>query len=779
MATVATAPAVVETVDLEPATSTPPTPMSIVRTSETGRVPPLPASEGKGVYVDGADKALVQIRAEAVGMVAEDAPRVVVLPGRRAAGRALPGNNHLINAWRPSGTPPEPDGGIEFNGWWSTTGVSGAAAPAGGGPSKAHGSTTPKRSLVQRTRKETSSPPPGRTLLEQFLPTWTSLVAEAAWLRGTEAAPRAGDVTDGGGGRAEGGRETDFGVTGAPARPAKVAERSNDGVSGSATFRSGSAEHRRPTSTSGGSAFEMGNFRQGSVLGGKERRFGREGGGPRHGCGVPAPSLDPGVERVLMDWLKSRVNRNGRLIPPGRGDSSRKFPGQGDLEELTRENGCCGDGRRHGASGGCSPPIPVHARRGHDDDVERDNHHRQEQQPGVPCHPRDGRGVDDAQRPVDWGTSAATTGRLYKMFEQALEGLLLQKENMVPATGTSRAVDGGDRDGALPPCGGIGWVEVVRRVSEITEEERAQGLTATTITGQQPSHERDGGRGSHGTTRTAHTDQTYGVSPGDGNDGGRERRAQRSTSALPPSADSDGSGYGPALRPPPTCSAPHGQHRPTSPPPRLPALVQTPRSPPLNSPLPPLVLPRGSKTSPRRTPPAAAAPSPPSSPASGVTDPRSPQVEGSPRARRWLLGSSHGLQPRGYVDDGRPLDNQASRMPGDAAGLGESEEGGGLASGGLIGTTETSEKTVVPGLVGHGARKEAGDVCERASGAPGAEDGPVSPLRSAAACRSTHKATVYGGDRPTEEEEEEEDEEEDTLILEEYESDFEEEEDEE
>lgn len=53
------------------------------------------------------------------------------------------------------------------------------------------------------------------------------------------------------------------------------------------------------------------------------------------------------------------------------------------------------------------------------------------------------------------------------MFEEALEGLLLQKENMVPATATSRTVEGGGKDGVQSPCDGIGWVEVVRRVSDI------------------------------------------------------------------------------------------------------------------------------------------------------------------------------------------------------------------------------------------------------------------------------------------------------------------------
>lgn len=51
------------------------------------------------------------------------------------------------------------------------------------------------------------------------------------------------------------------------------------------------------------------------------------------------------------------------------------------------------------------------------------------------------------------------------MFAEALDGLL-QKENMAPATDSTGAVEGGDRD-RIPPCSRIGWVEVVRRVSAI------------------------------------------------------------------------------------------------------------------------------------------------------------------------------------------------------------------------------------------------------------------------------------------------------------------------
>lgn len=96
----------------------------------------------------------------------------------------------------------------------------------------------------------------------------------------------------------------------------------------------------------------------------------------------------------------------------------------------------------------------------------------------------------------------------------------------------------------------------------------------------------------------------------------------------------------------------------------------------------------------------------------------------------------------------------------------------------MAGTTETENKAgpsppsayYSPSAVDYGAGEEAGEVCEEEFWAPGAEDGSVSPPRTAGTSRSMQKA-VHGDARTGTGEEQE------VLILEEYESDFEEEED--
>lgn len=168
-------------------------------------------------------------------------------------------------------------------------------------------------------RKENSPLLLGPTVLEQFLPTWTSLVAEAAWLRSAEATSRTRNGVLGSGGEDGGsdgrsscggecGGERYAGVSdGASARPTKGGERLHDEASASGACRSGLTGHRRQTGLPGGPAFERGEFHQWAVR--SERSFNRESGGSRQGCGVPAPSLDPTVERVLMGWIRSRVDR--------------------------------------------------------------------------------------------------------------------------------------------------------------------------------------------------------------------------------------------------------------------------------------------------------------------------------------------------------------------------------------------------------------------------------------------------------------------------------------
>lgn len=235
-----------------------------------------------------------------------------------------------------------------------------------------------------------------------------------------------------------------------------------------------------------------------------------------------------------------------------------------------------------------------------------------------------------------------------------------------------------------------------------------------------------------------------------------------------------GSMGGLALRPPPIRIESYGQHRPLSPPPRLPPLAGTPHSPPLTSLSPPLTLPKAlAASSPRRPPAPAPAP---------ATDPGSPQAPASPRASRWLLDSNDvSRRPRSYADDGLPQGGQVSREShAGAAGFGGSEEGGGVA-GSEDGAAKTDDETAGPfspgvrcphtTVVGSRAREEAREVLEETFWAPGAKNELMSPLHTAGACRDIDKAVVHGDGRKEGQEEE------GVLILEEYESDFEEEED--
>lgn len=178
------------------------------------------------------------------------------------------------------------------------------------------------------SRKEESPLGATATSIEQFLPTWTALVAEAVWLRSAEAtAARAGGVVVGGGGedsdggvrsRGDGIRGGGGGgggggrhgrsyldVIGASAPPDSNGERFDN------TMSSRSHEHPGQTSTSSDLS-TVGRFRSRQKSVGGERDSSSKGwarGRSHQGCYIPAPSLDPGVERVLMDWLRSRVNR--------------------------------------------------------------------------------------------------------------------------------------------------------------------------------------------------------------------------------------------------------------------------------------------------------------------------------------------------------------------------------------------------------------------------------------------------------------------------------------
>eukprot|EP00903_Cladosiphon_okamuranus_P012080 g11340.t1 len=954
-----TPPAAGEAADVEQASGAPSTtPMSAAISSEPDLVVPPPlASEGEEGDLGGANAKATETRGGVVDTfdvacvtAKEEAPRVeVALERRTAGGMVLPGNNHLVNAWRPSDPPPEAGRGIEFNGWLPTD-VSGEVPPhAGeGGHSKGQRRTSsPQRSIIRAkknppsaatrakgavssrrkqrpdgrrprlgvsggggngkpgevllspsatttalcskdgkpttprrrrgkvasrrpwgagpglttaasttsrdssqprpkaswmggkaydgprhpdgkpfsrgsTRGRPSSRPPlfrsaapketiplGPSLLEQFLPTWTSLVAEAAWLRSVEVTASGagggmaqgggergvGSVRSGGGGRYGGcggggcdGQRNDYGdVIGGSAYPVQKGERFADAVSTSGFLRGRSAEeHPRPTTTmSGGvSAVETGPSHQGGVGGGLSfNSKGREARGSHQGCNVPAPSLDPGVEGALMAWLKSRIDRNGRLTAPALRYSS-EAAARSDIEgHCCREDGeHRRDGVRHGNGSGCGPPSPPLAQRNRRGDrvegqQEEWHHHQRGER-------RSSSSSSVAtQRPAQQGREAATSG-LVEMFEQAVDDLL-QKENMVPATGTaSGTVDRGRRD-RLPPGEGIGWVEVVRRVSEIAEKEQRgpEGLTATT-TGQQPRHltvQQEHARAGP----TTNADQTDGTPLVDG--GGRGQQSPEHgtntntnpTTKYPATNSSTG---GPATerpglhRPPPISTDPdaYGRHRPLSPPPRLSTLAEAPRSP-LSPPTSPLPLPRALTASTPRRPTAMAAAT-----ESGFPPPPAPA---SPRASRWLLESNNtdggGRPSRRYGGgDVKPCNGLVSREPDGGAGVGRSRGRGGDASGEVAGSAE-SESAARPAppyselssydAVGRrdgASRESAGEVGEEAFRAiPGGDDGSVSPKDVAKATyRGTSTRRTGGEERGN------------MLALEEYESDFEDEE---
>ncbi len=164
-------------------------------------------------------------------------------------------------------------------------------------------------------RPSSSSPPPppnaarrkgqslGPTLLEQFLPTWTSLAAEAAWLCGSQA-PARNERAGGGGG---GGDGDFFGYGGGGGEPSGL-------LSGRVADHPGKASGGgTPTGEGGGTGAgkgaSPGNPRQGS-LGDERDLVGMPGSTEEsRDDSVPAPSLHPNVERVLMGWIKSRIDR--------------------------------------------------------------------------------------------------------------------------------------------------------------------------------------------------------------------------------------------------------------------------------------------------------------------------------------------------------------------------------------------------------------------------------------------------------------------------------------
>ena len=233
----------------------------------------------------------------------------------------------------------------------STATVRGSAARRRRLASSSSGVGSPSnRRLPVRCSKAAAASLVSSSALKRFLPTWTSLAAEAVWLRGSRRRRGADTGTiDGGGGsgrhrsRSNGseGIESDYTQGGCRRRRRRRSRRSAVSsnfealtTSDSGCFREredGCGGHRerglRSTKGQAGEATSppvaeeilhqaseareetMARDRRGGGGGGSDG----EGRGRGRGRGVPAPSLDPDVERKLMDWLRSRIDRCARV----------------------------------------------------------------------------------------------------------------------------------------------------------------------------------------------------------------------------------------------------------------------------------------------------------------------------------------------------------------------------------------------------------------------------------------------------------------------------------
>lgn len=259
----------------------------------------------------------------------------------------------------------------------------------------------------------------------------------------------------------------------------------------------------------------------------------------------------------------------------------------------------------------------------------------------------------------------------------------------------------------------------------------------------------------------------------------------------------------PLFRAPPICVEPYQQqHRPLSPPPRLPPLRSRSRSPPLTLPLP-----RALITSPPLRPTAEAVAEATAARIGSGSGSGSQQVLMSPRASRWLLGGVNA----GHRDDRQPSktfgdensdngDRKGSRatavVDADVHGGGGREDDF-VRRGTMGGPTSTKSSTkarpasfisppfsgsLQDGKVGREGEGEE-EICEEeefwlpAAGDDGSVESPPPPRMPAAWGRRDMDVVGHDDGRAEEEEEEEEEDQEAMVVLDEYESDFEAEDD--
>lgn len=174
-------------------------------------------------------------------------------------------------------------------------------------------------SCLPLDRSPPPPPPPSVSLpesaaIQRFLPTWTSLIAEAAWLRGStreggDDHPNCAEISSGDN-RASG-TDAASGVP-PPAAPSLFCDRGSE-VCHQERRRCQRLETQGAVEEDGASSAkeQAWDVVTSCVDGGRVDGQGAGGLGLARSRAdpPPMPSLDPVVERLLMDWLRSRIDR--------------------------------------------------------------------------------------------------------------------------------------------------------------------------------------------------------------------------------------------------------------------------------------------------------------------------------------------------------------------------------------------------------------------------------------------------------------------------------------
>ncbi|CAM9890747.1 unnamed protein product [Ectocarpus sp. 6 AP-2014] len=621
----------------------------------------------------------------------------------------------------------------------------------------------------------------GPAALQQFLPTWTSLVAEAAWLRGASSSAGRGEsgYSDGGGGGGGGGGD------------------------GDGDDRANIAQHNRIIG-------ELGTAET-------TTRKHNDWRTPK----APLPLLDPSVERCLMGWLRSRIDRNGAVAGGSTGEKAPQPQAvrDGGNNAPSDDRSCCSSSSSSSSSS--SPPTKTTLQQPQD----QHRHHQwlhpqqqqQQQRQDRTHHQRLARRRRTAERddsavfgqkrngdnvegtagggvPASCGI-ATTEERLYELFEDALKSLV---EEGKAASAPGETVRGRrTRDSSSSAATRVGWVEVVRRVSSLSERTRVDATVAeeqqqprphdsapaTSVfrprEGQEELRQQPRDNGHPAQQTDKNTDA--GVGPDQRKGAGRS------------SASSSRSSTVCAVNkcPPPISIQPY---RRLSPPPRLPPLnTRSPSPPP--SPPPKVLTPSPlvaaglvrPSSSPRQRRAATAASPTTIAPAEAATAaPYSPRSPTSPRASLWLAGNGGGGGgggSRGHRSP-RSVANETGRVSGGSViGSGMGGRGANGIRGGAIGATTggagpslTSESLLSTAENNTTGAGEVGEEESRPPVAAGCVGVSIPPPFASRSCFGVGRGAREDDTVGEEEEEQEEGEGGDgggVLVLEEYESDFE------